>query len=573
VYRVAGVYAVVAFAVWQVADIAFPGLGLSDAAVTLVLVLTILGFPLALVLAWAYEVRPEAPPDHDDGAREDALAAGDATVVATTDVRQTEAGTAPPEDGPSSIAVLPFENLGTGADNEFFADGVTEEITHTLARSGALRVVARTSAFAFKGRASDIREVAGLLHVTHVLEGSVRRSGDRLRITVQLIDARRGFHIWSERYDRAVGDVFDIQDEIAARVARQLSSELSGASPTRASSERSDRPVHSTGNVAAYDAYLRGRHLGGSFDPHAIREAIEEYRVALAADPDFAPAHAALAAAYSGQAIGLGVASHDTMPRARAAADRALELAPDLPDAHVARALVSLFYERRYAEAKRGFDRALSLNPSYADAYMWSEFYWTYIARVYESAIAANTRALELSPLDLTWRVRRGAVYFLFGRLEEAEAFLRQLVADHPEYGLGWMALGDTLIRMERFEEAASMVDRALEVIGPDMAPGAPMGIAGAGRALAGDERGARELLAELERRAGMGFMTSFWQATILAALGDRDACFRRLEQAYEENDCNLLYIMAAPAQYGIRDDPRFARLVERVGLEPPARA
>ncbi len=552
VYRVAAVYVLVAFGVWQVADIAFPGLGLPDSAVTFVLVLTILGFPLAMVLAWAYEVRPEpAPVDHDAtpdvaGRPPDDVDEGSSTPQRAGHDPTVAAGSLDP-----SIAVLPFENLSAAEESGFFADGITEEITHMLAQFPGMRVVARTSAFAFKGEAVDIREVAGKLNVSHVLEGSVRRAGDTLRITVQLIDAAAGYHVWSERYEREVGDVFAVQDEIADRVARQLSVGLQ-ADTTVSGFTANDRDAVSTEHVGAYDAYLRGRQQRSRFDPQGLATAIEHFTEALALDPEFAPAHAAISEALSAQSIGLGMASHDTMPRARESAERALALAPDLADAHVARALVALFYERDYGAAKKGFDRALALNPSHADAYIWSEFYWTYVAGVFESALAATRRAQELSPLDPSIRVRYGTVLYIFGRLDEAEECFRKLVAANPNSPLGRVGLGDTLLRMGRFDEAVAEVDRALE-----------MGF----RGVAGDVNGAREVLSHLQRRAGAGFVTAFWQAIVHSSLGEMDDAYRCLDQALDEGDANLLYIQVAPREIGLRDDPRYAGILERLHL------
>ena len=559
VYRVAVVYVLVAFGVWQVADIAFPGLGLPDQAITLVLVLTVLGFPIALVLAWAYEVRPEAP-------TVDRAADAETRERTGPDVGRASTDAEPRPEAEASIAVLPFENLSAGEDSEFFADGITEEITHTLAQFPGMRVVARTSAFAFKGHAADIREVARQLRVSHVLEGSVRRAGERLRITVQLIDAAEGFHLWSDRFDREMGDVFAVQDEIAERVAGQLSSGLSSDVTVGIPAIGSDRG-DTTESVDAYDAYLRGKQERARFDPLALESAARHFSAAIEHDPDFAPAHAALAEACSIQAIGIGLASHDTMPRAREAADRALELSPALSDGHVARALVALFYERDYARAKRGLDRAIALNPNSADAYLWSEFYWTYIARTYESALAATTRARELNPLDPGTRIRLGTVYYLFEHLDRAETFFLEFLEEQPEAPIARMALADVLVRKERFEEAARHADLVLDAIGLEAAPGAPMGLAGAARALSGNREGAREVLAALERRAGVGFVTSFWQAVVRAALGERDEAFRILDRALEERDSSLLYAYAAPEQIGLRDDPRFPGLLDRLNL------
>ena len=313
VYHVAVAYVVAAFAVWQVADIALPSLGLPDTAVTLVLALSMLGFPLALVLAWAYEVRPEEPAvDTVNGTSSPEAAVPDALPI--PDVR-----------GEPGIAVLPFKDMATQAGSEYFTDGITEEVTHALARVKGLRVAARTSAFAFREGQEDVPHIGRALGVQWIVEGSVRRHGERLRVTAQLIEAETGYHRWSERYERQIGDVFEVQDEIVNSLTATLLSHL--PSPGTAH-------VPTTSNMAAYDAYLRGRHLTRRFDPRSVKEAESVFREAIALDDEFAPGHAALAEVLTFQAVAFGVApAAALMPEAREAAERALTLSPELPEA------------------------------------------------------------------------------------------------------------------------------------------------------------------------------------------------------------------------------------------------
>jgi TolB-like protein len=381
VYHVAVVYAAIAFLIWQVADIAFPALGLPDSAMTFVLVITVLGFPIAVVLAWAYEVSPEG----------------------RARANSEESARAAPPDAPSesgarraiqrSVAILPFDNMSPEPESEYFSDGITEEITNSLARIKDLRVAARTSAFTFRGSRVDVREIGEKLDVAYLVEGSVRRAGDRLRITAQLIDTSNGYHLWSERFERDLGDVFAIQDEISEHVTRQILAELPAGTET---------PVlPRTDFLDAYDAYLKGRHHRHLFNPDSLIEAIAWYTRSLEADPHYAPAYAGLAEAYTIQSLGFAMRpSRETMPKAREVADKALELDPDLPDAHIARALVAMFYEWDYPSAKRGLNRAIDLSPSLANAHMWSEFYWTYVEHDYEEALSAIRRAIELNPLE-----------------------------------------------------------------------------------------------------------------------------------------------------------------------------
>ncbi len=545
VYHVAVVYAVIAFGVWQIADIAFPPLGLPDSAMTLVLVLTALGFPIALVLAWAYEVRPDSGGQATPEAK---------ARTATLDL-PNEAGT--DRATARSVAVLPFDNMSAEPESEYFSDGITEEITNSLARVKDLRVAARTSAFTFRGSRADVREIGKKLGVAYVVEGSVRRAGDRLRITAQLIDASNGYHLWSERFDRDLGDVFAIQDEVAEHVTRQILAEIPA--------ELASLALPRTEDLDAYDAYLKGRHQRHLFSPDSVERAIVWYTESVAADPEYAPSFAALAEAYTIQSIGFATRpSRETMPKARDAADTALELDPRLPDAHLARGLVAMFYEWDYGAAKRGIDKAIELSPSSANAHMWLEFYWTYVEHDYEEALAAIRRAIELDPLEPAYRERLAYVHMIFGRYDEAERLLREQLATGPITPLLHLALADTLSRTGRLAEAATHVDEALERSGRLVTF---LAVACGIHALKGDIDKARELLTELQEHARHAAVSELWLTIAHAGLADKDEAFAHLQRAVENRDSNLFYCVALPRHLGLRDDPRFADIMRAVGL------
>ncbi|UCC82004.1 MAG: tetratricopeptide repeat protein [Gemmatimonadota bacterium] len=545
VYHVAVVYAAIAFALWQIADIAFPALELPDSAMTLVLVLTALGFPIALVLAWAYEVKP------DSGAQ--------ATREEGADLGKF--GPSPEADPdraiPRSVAVLPFDNMSPEPESEYFSDGITEEITNSLARVRDLKVAARTSAFTFRSSRADVREIGKRLGVAYVVEGSVRRAGDRLRITAQLIDASNGYHLWSERFDRDLGDVFAIQDEVAEHVTRQILAEIPA--------ELESLALPRTEDLDAYDAYLKGRHQRHLFSPDSVERAIAWYTKSVDADPEYAPAYAGLAEAYTIQSIGFATRpSRETMPKAREAADRALELDPRLPDAHLARGLVAMFYEWDYGGAKRCLDRAIELSPSSANAHMWSEFYWTYVEHDYEEALAAIRRAIELDPLEPAYRERLAYVHMIFGRYDEAERLLREQLATGPITPLLHLGLADTLSRKGQLAEAATHVDEALERSGRLITF---LAVACGIHALKGDIDKAQELLAELQEHARHTAVPELWLAIAHAGLGDKDEAFACLRRAVENRDSNLLYSVALPRHLGLHDDPRFADILRSIGL------
>lgn len=546
VYHVAVAYAIVAAAVWGAADFAFPSLGLPPSAQTLVVVLTGLGFPLALVLAWAYEVRPDA--DADDGT---APAPGPTAVDAEAET------VVPTSAGQRSIAVLPFENMSAEVESEYFADGISEELTHALARVGDLRVAARTSAFVFRGDRQDVREIGRRLGVAHVVEGSVRRAGDRIRVTAQLVDTTEGYHLWSERFERELGDVFAIQDEIVEGVVASLLSRLPTTEPV---------PVlPRTRHLGAYDAYLRARHLMRRFGPGTVREAEILAEEAIARDPSFAPAHTLLVEILTLQAIGFSSRPPAAlMPRAREAAERALELDPGFPEPHMALGLVHLFYGWSFADARRELERAVELGPSLSDPHFWMEFYWTYVERDEARALAANARALELNPLDPALRDRRGTVLYIFGHYEEALDVFRTLSDEGVVPELSALGMADTLFRMGRTEEAVRWARNALET---GRESNAVIGVAGTVLAAGGYEEEARALLHQLRAREEAGYVPCLWPGIVHMALDEIDEAFQHLERGVDERDSSLLYLPAAPLWAGFRDDPRFPGLLRRIGL------
>jgi TolB-like protein/Tfp pilus assembly protein PilF len=551
VFRVAGVYVAVGLGILGAAELILEPLGL-DSLRPYIVILVLLGFPIALVLAWAYEVRPDqgVPETVEEGIEQPT--AHTAPKI-PPDARPASA--APPAETGQSVAVLPFDNMSGETEEAYFADGMAEELTNALAKQPGLRVAARTSAFAFRGERIDVRDLAARLNVSHVIEGSVRRSGGTLRITAQLIDAANGYHVWSKTFDRDVGDVFRIQEEIAERVVEGLR----GGKPTEI---RAEFPAT---KLSAYEAFLRGKHALATFGPRSLTRAIEEFEACIAIDDTYAPAFAGLADALTSQSIGFSDRpAEESMGRAGVAAQRALELDPDLAEGYLARALVRLWYEFDYGGAKADFDRALEINPNFADAYLWLEMYWTYVGHDYEEALAANRKASRLSPLDSRADVRHGTVHMLFGHLEESEKSHRQALVENPEAGVSHLGLGDTLFRLGRYEEAVFHLEEALRLAGrPTPWLGICAGFVGA----AGNKTKARESLAELEERAKTGYVSGFWMAVALGGLGRYSEAFSELGRAVEERDSNLLYLFAVPRGLGLHDRPEFPGILNRIGL------
>ncbi|MFC1659973.1 hypothetical protein ACFL3S_00725 [Gemmatimonadota bacterium] len=553
VYRVAAIYLVVGFAVWQAADFAVPALNLPEVASSFILLVTVLGFPIALVLAWAFEVRPDSSPAQTslpDGA-------GPMVGEGGSMVGEAESMVGDPSRSPHgrSVAVLPFDSLSSDPEGDYFADGISEELTNALARQKGLRVAARTSAFAFKGERVDVRDIGKRLDVSHVIEGSVRRAGGTLRITAQLIDTSNGYHIWSEQFDREQGDVFRIQEEIAGSVVRGLLDEVPG----------DVGPAATTTDLAAYDAFLRGRHALAAFGPSLMERAIREFETCISLDEAFAPAHAGLAEAFTNQAIAFSDRSpKEAMIRAGASADRALELDPDLPEAHLARALALMYRDFDYDGAKAAFDRALEINPNYADAHLWLEFYWTYVRHDFEEAVAANERARQLNPLDPRMPLRLATVHLIFGNLREAERIHRANLAKEPEAPVTHLGLGDALLRLGDYDGAVLHAEKAVSLAGR---PTPWLGMLGAFYGVQGNRSAAEEVLAELEARAETGYVSGFWMGVAQSGIGNLDQAFSSLQRAVDDRDANLLYLIAAPRVCGLHADPRFPEIFRQIGL------
>jgi len=463
-----------------------------------------------------------------------------------------------------TIAILPFANISADPENEYFSDGITEEIINAVAGVRDLRVTARTSAFQFKGKDYDVREIGRKLNVGTVLEGSVRKAAGRVRITAQLIDVAGGYHLWSERFDRDLDDVFAIQDEIARAIADRLSRELvpSAERPSERPPAAEHRP-----DPAAYDAYLRGRyHRRLMFGrPEAIAKTAASYREAIERDPTFALAHSALAELYVVLAIGFATEpGRELMPKAKEAAERALALDPNLAEAQLARALVAMYHDWDYSAAKAGIDRAIALSPSSVDAHFWAEFYYTYVERDFDKAVAVNRQAAELDPLDLNVSSRLAQVFLLFDRFDEAIERLEGILQLDPDYMVAYIELADAYARRGDAARAVAAAERAIALSGRAVAA---VGVSVAILAILGETARARDLLRELTTRAEEGYVVPFWLAVAHAGLGEMDRAFEYIAGAQRDRDPNLLYLSAVPREIGLQSDPRYEVALREMGL------
>ncbi|TVS11934.1 MAG: hypothetical protein EA417_17660 [Gammaproteobacteria bacterium] len=445
VFRVAVVYAATAFVVLQAADIMLPRLGVPDWAMSLIVLLVALGFPVALVLAWALELTPDgvrmtpskANSDPSEPApsllgRRTVVVAGILAVLGIglgtgwfLRPMTTTAGDAEPRLAAlPSIAVLPFMNMSVSAENEYFSDGISEELLNLLARVPGLQVAARTSSFAFKGRNEDASEIARQLRVGHILEGSVRRAGDQVRITAQLIEADQGFHLWSEAYDRELVDIFRVQDEIARAIVAALETHLGlGAGAELAQATTTNDP-------RAHDLYLLGLRDWYRRGDGSLRSALERFREAATLDPEYAAAHAGMALVYSVLPMYGDFPVAEAVHEGKAAARRALDLRPDLPEAHAALGQIAQNWEWDWQAAEHAYARALELNPNYATAHMWRCELLSILGRQEES-FRSCSHALTLDPLAPVAHNAHGSALMRARRMDAARAsFTRALELD-----------------------------------------------------------------------------------------------------------------------------------------------
>lgn len=456
-----------------------------------------------------------------------------------------------------SIAVLPFVNMSADPENEYFSDGLTEELINALTKITDLHVVARTSSFAFKGEKVDIREIGRKLNVKTLLEGSVRKAGNQLRITAQLINVEDGYHIWSDRFDRKMEDIFAIQDEITEKIVDNLRATLDLTPQVR----RKKHPI----NLEAYDLYLKGRYFWNKFSPEWVNKAMDYYNRAISKDPDFALPYTALAEAYVMFSTGFDLLpSRQAMPKAREAAKKALELDPGLAEAHVALGIVATCYDWDRTAAKKHFQKALELNPNSATVHQWIEYYLTFLENEFQEGIAHLERAQELDPLNLFIKTRLAFMYYYLWDFDRSLAILKSIAASNPDFPLVYICLMDVYGQKGMYDKAVEAGEKMLAL---GVRATGTLGVLGAYYSQKGEKEKSLELLSELKERSEKGYVSSFWMAVVYHFLGDEDKTFEYLERAYAEHDGNLIYIIAPPPFRSIWPDPRYKKLLKKMGL------
>jgi TolB-like protein/tetratricopeptide (TPR) repeat protein len=590
VFKAGVAYLALGWVVTQITSTVAPALHLPDWVVSLVLWIGVIGFPFVIMFSWVYEITPEglkresevdrsASITHVTGRRLDYIiigllvlaigfsafdrygprrsGTGTSSEMAAPAAVSAGSSAAPaatpgaPAIADNSIAVLPFVNMSSDKEQDYFSDGLSEELLNLLAQVPQLRVIARTSSFAFKGKEIGVAEIAKALNVANVLEGSVRKSGDTLRVTAQLIRAADSSHLWSETYDRQLTDVFKVQDEIAGAVVAQLKVKLLPAQQVT--------NTHRTANPEAYNQYLLGNQIAKRGTEESARLAVVTYRKAIALDPGYAPAYAGLAfaEAYATDYATSLEESAAGKRRASEAADKAIALAPELADGYSARGLLRMGFAWDWSGAQADLEKALSLEPSSALAQRRYGLLLLYVGRQSEG-IAATRKAIELDPLATGAWSALGSAYSLepaqYGQAREA---FNRAVAISPDAGV----VNYHLAQLELLEGHAQEALRVSQRAGPVLSL---VGIAMAEHSLghaAESQAAADQLIAKYADNVPAQI------AELYAWRGENDKAFEWLERAYVVRDPALIAIRADPILAPLRSDPRFAAMLKKLGL------
>jgi len=569
VLKVVAVYAAAAFAVMQAADFLVPALRLPEVFATAVAFTAIVGFPFAVALAWVFDLTPQGVKRTDPASSEELEAivaesrsrrwgAGIIALTATIVfiiggwwvIRDKPDNGSQPSGGVApSIAVLPFVNLSGDPQDEYFSDGLAEELMNALGRIPDLRVAARTSAFAFKGQNVDVRQIGEELGVATVLEGSVRRSGDRVRIRAQLINVTDGFRLWAESYDRELTDIFVIQDEIAQAIVTEMRVALTG--------EPGSLVPSLTQNFEAYNHYLRGRHFWNQRTLYAFYEAIDEFNQAIALDPDYARAYAGLAETYVLLPEYGGPTVSEVLPDARAATEKALALDPNLAEAYAASGYRKYQFEWDWVGAEADFQRAITLDPEYATARQWyAELLLT--LRRFEEALAESRAAFALDPLAPAGNLVLAMNLEVAGRADEAIARYKATLELAPDFTLARYFLAMAYVQQGDIARADSTFRELAQRSGSDAAP----------------YRAYIAALADPQRMdSALPLLTSgevfhFIEGSgYLATMGLVEETVAVLEEAYRERQPYLPMANGLSVYEGLRSDSRFLDFLGKMGL------
>lgn len=454
-----------------------------------------------------------------------------------------------------SIAVLPMSNLSPDREQEYFCDGITEEIIHALTHVEGIRVVARTSVLVFRNKSEDIRTIGRALNADVVLEGSVRTAGGRVRINVQLISVADGYHIWSERYDREMADVFAIQDEITLAIVDKLK-------VTLLAGEKAKVVKRYTDDLEAFQLYLEGRYYWNRRFEGGLQRGIECFQRAIARDPNYAPAYSGISDCYCVLGYFGVLPPREVYTKAKEAAARALAIDEELAEAHTSMGWVRTYYDWDWPGGAAAYERALQLNPKYATAHQWYALHLCVDAR-FDEAVAAGRRAVELDPLSPIINGVLGVVLYMARRYEKGiDAQVRVLSAE-PAFALSYWFLAGNYLALRRYDEAIAALEKYLALTGAPIA----LGSLGLTLGLAGHKDRAKVVLGQLRQMARERYVSPLHEAMIHMGLDDNESAFAKLHEAVDVRESLLVYLKVWPWVDHVREDPRFAGVLERIGL------
>jgi len=592
VYKVAAAYAVVAWLVIQVASIVLPTFHAPEWALQVIITVIVIGFPAALVCSWAFEITSDGivRESEIEPGKSVTRGAGRKIVAMTVVLAIIAAGLlafqllrpnahmaskngdpatrkatglalhgepsmgAQPSIPEKSIAVLPFDSLSEDKSNAYFAEGIQDEVITRLAKVADLKVISRTSTQRFKSAPSDLPDIARQLGVTNILEGSVQKANDQVRVNVQLINALTDAHLWAEIYDRKLTDIFSVESDIAKAIAEMLQAKLTG-------SEKEAMSKTPTANSEAYELYLKGRFFWNKRTSIDLPKSVDYYNQAIAKDPNYALAFAGLADAYVLYPdYGVG-APAELYPKAKEMALKALSLEPTLGPPHAALGLAYTNWDRDFQKAITEFDLAIERDPNYATAYQWKNTALGALGE-WDRAIASSKKAIALDPLSLIVNADLAFNYIYAHRFDEAIAQTRKTLEIDPNFHVVRGYLGFALQCQGKLAEAlpeyrAATANSADEPFG--------LGLLGQACARAGLRDEAQQILTRLEERARTKFVSGWAIAVVRLALGEKDGAMNALQNAFDQHASEILPLKYDPLFDDLHGDPRFEALVQKI--------
>jgi len=571
VYKVAVAYAVVGWLLVQITTQVFPIFEIPNWAMRLIVLAIIIGFPISLVIAWAFELTPEGLKRTEDVD----LAAQTRTkphawiyvviVGALLSVglffigrytAQNNTGAARTESPAKSIAVLPFDNATRNADTEYLSDGISEALINSLSELPQLKIIARSTAFRYKGKQIDPQSVGRDLKVQTVLMGVVRQLGDRLNVQVDLVDAVTGSQLWGQEYERKLVDVLAVKQALVREVTEKLRLKLTGEQQQRLTQRDTTDPE-------AYQFYLRGRYYWNKRTAENLTKAMEQFQQAADKDPNYALAYVGLSDSYVLLENYAGTPANETLPKAKAFAERALQLDNSLAEAHT-----SLGYVYnclwRWEEAEQEFKRAIELNPNYPNAHHWYSLCLLDLGRIAE-AKAEIKRAHELDPLSLIIGTTVTYAYLAEGDAKFAGAQSKKVVELDPNFSRGHEYLGLAYLKEARYSEAIAELQKAVELSGRERWPLRDLGY---GYAISGKRAEAEAIIKELVGKYEKGQAIGQDLAAVYAGLGEKDQAFVWLEKDFQTRSGLLGWTRWTPAFESLRSDPRYTDLLRRMGFQ-----